>query len=240
MKNISLDDISLSVQALAYAQAGLPIQPAKGHLFPLATAPHPFPGKKYPTRVAWSITVNCLEPLPPQPRRPDNYDPDSLAGREYDRAMDLWGQLVGRMNDGAIPRKYERQVISYIGKPNRYRSIEANKIVASDLIQVCLRWECEFDTKGILRYSANGFPDQRSQVLYAYHPYGIIPSIIQNFTHKLYKKRLGGRYVYNYKKRFQSDQIDEYYRWYEATFGIKLKRPRQKPMTERSTPDDDD
>jgi hypothetical protein len=204
MKNISLADIGESLRIMN-ALGGKPI-------LGLAQAPKPYPGRKYPTRVAWEITVERFVP---------SKDPKELT-------VQFYRDEEGRPRTRAVPKLVvKHEVFSYIGKPNRYRSLEALKYMKNDgegngVIQW---WEAEFDRGGFLRFIWGG-REVLSNAFYAYHPYGTIHGIINNFTHKLYLKRIGGFSVYNYKKRFKQAEIDNYYRWYEGTFGAKLKRPR--------------
>ena len=177
MKHFTLDGI----RKLVESGPALPIRP-----------PQPFPGRRYPTRVAWKIT-----------------------------------RLVLLSSD---PPKVGVLTLSYIGKPNRFRALQALKFMRQSSPKK-FSWQAEFDRGGLIAYN-----EVRTQAFLAYHPNAGQGSLIEIHTSELFPKRIGGLTVYSRQKRLSTEQIEHFYAWYEGTFKKKLKRPRTKAMAQSGGP----
>jgi len=164
--------------------------------------PSPMPGRKWPTRVAWSITVG-------------------------DR------KLVGQGTPDLRCEIQNVRSLSYIGKPNRYRALEAfacisRAVQVNNNLQLVGCWQAEFDKAGLVAYRSGIGKNTAvaSGAFYAYHPHSPRPEIIEAFIQPLHLKYLGGMRLYSLKQKLTADAVDDYYEWFYKQFKKRLRRPR--------------
>lgn len=156
------------------------------------------PGKNWPTRVAWSITV-------------------------------AQKRLVGQ-NDNVHYALRNPHTLSYIGKPNRYRALEAWNCLTSVMrsansLALVDWWQAEFDKNGLVAYKRPGLM-QASGAFFAFHPHSAQVEIVEAFTKPLHIKYVGGMRLYSQKKKLAQEAVDAYYDWYYQQFKRRLRRPR--------------
>lgn len=181
------------------------------HSMPVLTArrePHPFPGKKAPTRIAWHIEADFGRS--PQPRR-------DAQGRIYmTPKIDRWERL------------------KYVGKPCRYRALEALSLFrrAQKDARAIGMWQCEFDADGLIAYEIyNSCQPIFCDAYFAYHPQGGTVNPMAAFGQKVYVKPIGKFPTYSQQKKLSQEQVDQFYTWWQAHFEKrKLRRPRQKSV----------
>jgi hypothetical protein len=165
----------------------------------------PKPFAKTPTRVAWSIEANF--------GTQDYAIPDGRGGMQ--------------LNPGTS--KIEK--LSYVGKPCRYRAIEAMKFIQKVSTQGRLlsSFQCEFDRADLVAYLSSHAGFGSCDAYFAYHPQGGDANPILAFSKPVYLKVIGKFPTYSHQKRLSQEQIDQFYAWFSETFDqAKLKRPRKK------------
>jgi hypothetical protein len=124
--------------------------------------------------------------------------------------------------------------LTYIGKPNRYRALEAFKFLkqaggehnVNTILGYC--WQAEFDKNGLIAYRAGG-DAFASPAFFAYHPHNARVDIVEAFMKPVFVKYVGGMRLYSYKKRLTQEAVDAYYEWFHKTFKRKLRRPKAQP-----------
>ena len=182
-----------------------------------ARRPMPFPGDT-PTRVAWDVSVTRFVAIKvdkfPHPAHP--------------------GQIVSRSRGIYHPEERHR----YCGKPSRYRAQELYRLLAQPKLIIKDLRIVEFDKGGIIAWERyDRMQDARilagvSEVYSAYHPQRPTGfSICGAFSRPVFIKRIGRFPTYSFQTKLSQEKVDAFYAWYEATFGAKLRRPRQKPLT---------
>lgn len=137
-------------------------------------------------------------------------------------------EILGDPDLIALRNSGGRRTLRYIGKPNRYRALEAQRFLQrqpGEVLENAL--EVEFDSGGIIFSRWNG--DTWSAYVHtAYHPHSGGLGPIDGFSRHVYPKRVGGMTLYSYKDRLSVDELDAFYAWYEKAFKRKLQRPRGK------------
>jgi hypothetical protein len=123
--------------------------------------------------------------------------------------------------------------LSYVGKPSRYRALEAHKFMEraqKDGLRIVETYEMEFDRDGLLAYvykcQGHNPTADSCGAFSAYHPHSASPEVIGAFIKPLYLKYVGGQRLYSLKKRLQAEALDAYYVWYYQQFHKRLKRPK--------------
>jgi hypothetical protein len=193
-------------------------------------APKPFPGKRWPTRVAWHFEI-----------RQTDEDLRDQAARLINQRQRTTGRAVADiLHDAdiqALARRQPSRRLSYIGKPNRYRALEAQRFLQRGPGERLHRsLEVEFDRGGVVFSRVNG-ELYFEKVHMAYHPHSGSLGPIDGFARKTFAKRVGGHTVYSYKDKLAQEEIDAFYEWYEKSFKRKLKRPRGKALAMKEHPD---
>jgi hypothetical protein len=118
--------------------------------------------------------------------------------------------------------------LRYVGKPNRYRAMEAQRFLRrGEHEQLIFLMEAEFDREGII-YSRLGGEVYKAHAHTAYHPHSGTLGPIEGFGQKFYTKRIGGQTIYSYKNKLSQDEVELYYQWWEKAFKKKLRRPKGK------------
>lgn len=162
------------------------------------------PGKAWPTRVAWHFEVVCRK-----------LAKDPATGKAIYKYSDL-------------------RTHSYVGKPSRYRALEARKFLrlvspSRDTV-LAESWQTEFDKEGLLAYkiTSQGLTQAKvvSQAFFAYHPHSTEPEVVEGFTKPLYLKYIGGMRLYSQKRKLSQEAVEAYYNWYQEQFKKKLRRPK--------------
>jgi hypothetical protein len=179
-------------------------------VFDVKRAPVPFPGRTSPTRVAWYISLGYAAKL--------------QIVNDHENAV---------LKEVYIPTRFK--VFTYVGKPNRYRALEALKLLGQR--RVYQAWQIEFDRGGLLAYrdflQGYGRPRKRAvngNAYTAYHPHSANADIVASFAKPFYVKRIGRFSLYSHARKLNVEKLDAFYAWYEKTFGKKLRRPKQAPM----------
>lgn len=173
--------------------------------------PNPFPGRGTPTRVAYSITVGYAK----RPKTIQNPKWDGEHGPQYILAM--------------VPTKFHK--LQYVGKPNRYRALEALRWLSRKT--VVRHWQIEFDRSGVVamkQVKGTKVRDATSLAYVAYHPHSSNIDIVGSFAKPVYVKRIGRMSVYSNAKKLSIEKVEAFYDWYEKSFGRKLRKPKQKPL----------
>lgn len=188
----------------------------------MATVPTPFPGKRFPTRVAWEFEF----------RSNDEAVRDQVSRLVNRRVRDTGRAVIEVLRDPdvrALANQRRTRRLRYIGKPNRYRALQAQRFLQRRPgEQLVSRLEVEFDAGGILYSNTleQGMLYGNAHVAYHPHSKGLGP--IDCFAQAVHRKRVGGLTLYSYKKVMAQDEIDSFYVWFEKTFKRKLKRPKGK------------
>jgi hypothetical protein len=67
----------------------------------------------------------------------------------------------------------------------------------------------------------------------AYHPHIPPPNIeiVEAFVKPLYVKYIGGMRLYSQKKTLRVEELDAYYEWYQKQFNKRLRRPKPAAMS---------
>lgn len=168
--------------------------------------PAPFPGRRFPTRVAWVFNAQGTKQIP-HPTVP-----------------------------GAYALQVFNQKFQYIGKPNRLRARAAANFLQQHKGEITYYLEAEFDRTGIVasRHKFPDMKAPASAVsarYWVYHPQAAqTPAIVDCFTHPQFMKRLGGFTVYSFNRKLEIEKVDQFYEWYSKTFGKRLRRPKGKPL----------
>lgn len=186
--------------------------------------PKPFPGRQWPTRVAWSFVL----------QKSQEGLADIVADLAEARQRVDPRPLPEIINDPAIQeviRKHRRKrFLSYIGKPNRYRAIEAQHFLRrSPGERVLYALEVEFDRGGIIYSRING-EIYHDKVYTAYHPHSGTLGPVDGFSRKAHIKRIGGLPLYSFKERLSQEELEMYYLWFEKSFKKKLRRPKGRAL----------
>lgn len=160
--------------------------------------PAPMPGKNWPTRVAWSITVAQKK----------------LVGKGENQHWALRNPrtltYIGK------PSRYRAmQAWNYLNSPMH----SGNSLSLVDY------WQAEFDKNGLVAYKRPGALSA-SGAFFAYHPHSAQVEIVDAFTKPLHIKYVGGMRLYSQKKKLAQEAIDAYYDWYHQQFKRKLRRPK--------------
>lgn len=163
--------------------------------------PAPFPGKRWPTHVAWHI--------------------------EYAER-----RIVNPGTAKVRAEFFNTRTLQYVGKPNRYRALQAWKLLQQARQGKCFlldNWQAEFDKAGLLAYTTFPGAIGSCTAFFAYHPHSAQVEIVQSFIKPLYLKYVGGMRLYSQKKKLAQDAVDAYYEWYHKHFKRKLRRPKAVP-----------
>lgn len=221
MKNITLRQIRNSL-------TGDP--PHSNGILAKATVPTPFPGKRFPTRVAWEFEFRSNEEAVR----------DQAARLVNRRVRDTGRAVIEVLRDPDVRQLANQRRVrrfSYIGKPNRYRALQAQRFLQRRAgEQLVSRLEVEFDAGGILYSNTTEQGAQYGNAHVAYHPHSKGLGPIDCFAQPVHRKRVGGLTLYSYKKVMAQDEIDSFYVWYERTFKRKLKRPKGKAAAMAEAP----
>jgi hypothetical protein len=138
----------------------------------------------------------------------------------------------------AIRNQRSVRRLRYVGKPNRYRAMEAQRFLRrGEHEQLTFLMEAEFDREGII-YSRLGGEVYKAHAHTAYHPHSGTLGPIEGFGQKFYTKRIGGQTIYSYKNKLSQDEVELYYQWWEKAFKKRLRRPkgRASAMKEPGAP----
>jgi len=179
--------------------------------------PRPFPGH-WPSRVAWDIVVarylgrHIVN-------KPHPHDPSVMVPQWQER--------------------YEKPLrLRYCGKPSQYRAMGLYKLLSTPRLRILKLQIVEFDVAGIFAWERLHYRRDAkvvfgvSQVYSAYHPQAPTGfSIAGAFSRPIFVKRIGRFPTYSFQQKISAEKVDSFYSWYEATFGSRLRRPKQKPMT---------
>lgn len=176
--------------------------------------PNPFPGRRYPTRVVWSFRIA------------QTADRTINMRAVAERAVAQGRRIAVVMGDPDFQQPTnETRSLTYIGKPNRYRALEAQRFLQLQPGEVVVEaLECEFDKGGVL-WASSGW---RNHAYTVYHPHSGVLGPISSFARQVYPKRVGGLTLYSFKDKLSQEELDMFYAWYESVFKHKLKRPRGK------------
>lgn len=171
--------------------------------------PHAFAGRTTPTRVAWRIVQGyCVKPVVVA-ENPNSGTPQHVQH---------------------IPTRFK--VYQYCGKPNRYRALQALRLLASR--RLFASWQLEFDAAGVLAWRSSAVGRKKTggttMAYLAYHPHSATADVIAEFAKPTWVKRIGKLGVYSHAKKLSVEKLDAYYEWFEKSFAKKLKRPKQTPM----------
>lgn len=165
--------------------------------------PKPFPGRRSPVRVAWSIVMNLAPP--------------SKKANRYARQVPVLRHLgyIGKPNR---LRALQAMKFAKTGQLVQLFSAEFDK---GGLIswRITDPRQLEAHTLSVMAHR-----------FFAYHPQGTHTCPIMVYAKPNYVKRVGGLTLYSYQKRLTVEQLDQFYEWYFKTFGKKLRRPKQTPM----------
>lgn len=129
----------------------------------------------------------------------------------------------------------EHRRLSYIGKPNRYRALEAHKFLTQipPGHYVMRMWQVEFDHGGLLAFRQMRIGQHENakalDAFYAYHPHSPNPEVIGAFVRPLHLKYIGGMRLYSQKRKLASDAVEAYYEWYREHFKRRLRHPKSVP-----------
>lgn len=135
----------------------------------------------------------------------------------------------------ALSRQRPVRRLRYVGKPNRYRALEAQRFLQRrPNEQVTQAMEVEFDKGGLLFYRLNGEVYFAAPHM-AYHPHSGSLGPIDGFSRRVYNKRVGGHRLYSYKDRLSQDEVDAFYQWWEKSFKKRLKRPKGRALAMKET-----
>lgn len=166
--------------------------------------PMPMPGKKWPTRVAWSIELHTRIPEPGTESMPAHWK--------------------------TLPSKF----YTYVGKPNRYRALQLQKVLQGlSSNRWITGFIAEFDKGGVVAekiFLPGEKPVRRvHSTFFAYHPHSADGDIIGGFARPVHLKYIGGMRLYSEKKKLAQEAVDAYYQWYYKQFKRKLRRPKAIP-----------
>lgn len=166
-------------------------------------APLPMPGKLWPTRVAWHYEVASSKRVVTNPQ-----------------------------TGAAVVRYGGRRTLSYIGKPNRYRALQAFRLMAlcsQGRLFMLSSWKAAFDRGGLLAYENSKGQKASCPAYFAYHPHSSQVEFANAFTKPVSLKYIGGMRLYSLKKKLSQEAVDAYYEWYFKMFKRKLRRPKSQP-----------
>lgn len=179
--------------------------------------PRPFPGV-WPTRVCWDITLATYKGRK-LVNKPHPNDPSI--------SLPIWEEQFEK------PRRFR-----YCGKPNRYRSLGMYRLLSQPRVLIKSLQIVEFDADGVFawerlhRHRENKVVFGISPIYSAYHPQAPTGfSIAGAFSKQIFIKKIGRFPTYSFQQKIGADKVEAFYSWYEATFGKRLRRPKQKPMT---------
>ena len=142
--------------------------------------------------------------------------------------------LVDRGTSNVRFQTLTTDTLSYIGKPARYRAIEAFNFLkranpgqeASNPTTVLGQcWVAEFDREGLIAYR-DRMDLEVTPAFLAYHPHSAKGDIINAFVKPIFVKFIGGMRLYSHKKKLTQEDVDAYYEWFHKTFKRKLRRPK--------------
>lgn len=128
------------------------------------------------------------------------------------------------------------RVLSYIGKPNRYRALEARNFLTQITAPgwaIVEMWQAEFDRAGLVAYILQQVGKRAisgaTGAFKAYHPLSAQVEVVEAFTRPFYLKYIGGMHFYSLKKKLPMQAVLNYYDWYEQQFKKRLRKPKPVP-----------
>jgi hypothetical protein len=174
--------------------------------------PRPFPGDA-PTRVAWHIEVA----------------PKVVVRKQYSLSAGGLPELHFEKSPKGV-----HKILSYVGKPSVYRSLQAANFFREPPGEVRAYWCVEFDRAGplalIIVHPGKSPIMSYANAYWAFHPQSANGQVWDAYTRRFFLKRIGKLPTYSYQQKLSQEKIDAFYAWYEKVFERKLKRPKQKPM----------
>jgi len=173
-----------------------------------AVPPHPYPGKRFPTRVAFRFFAQRAKAV----MQPDGHMKTEIVNVEF--------EYVGKPN-----KLRAEQANAFIRKWGPYirQHIEVEYDQAG---LIAYKWR---------HLGADHTSVMVSPRYYVYHPQANSTlSILEGFRHEQFMKRLGGFSVYSFQKKLPIEQVDNFYGWYKQVFGKQLRRPKGKPLAQSS------
>lgn len=184
------------------------------------------------------ITLNYIKGLvASQPKLEQDRKPAPMPGRRWPTRVAWYikiAQVYYKPNQPPAVRNV--RVLSYIGKPNRYRALEARnfltKITAPGWAIVEM-WQAEFDREGLVAYITQTVGRRAitgsAGAFKAYHPLSAQVEVVEAFTRPFYLKYIGGMRFYSLKKKLPMQAVLNYYDWYEQQFKKRLRKPKPVP-----------
>jgi hypothetical protein len=163
--------------------------------------------------------------------------PKPMPGKRWPTRVAWHIRLADYRNtpNGAL-RFFNHRILSYVGKPNRYRALEARNFLQQihrKNVALLAMWQAEFDKAGLVAYQTHNWGhdkyQQASGAFAAYHPHSSSVEIVEAFIKPLYLKYVGGMRLYSQKKKLPMEALDAYYDWYHKTFKRRLRRPKALP-----------
>jgi hypothetical protein len=182
-----------------------------------------------------NYTLEYLKKLvQPMPKLAGDRRPRPMPGKKYPTHVGWYMHVASwqELPNGHI-KYFQPRVLRYVGKPNRYRALEARKLLQEARKPKTLlmeMWQAEFDRDGLVAYVLYRHGKQRVQqasgAFSAYHPHSSQPEIVEAFSKPLHLKYIGGQRLYSQKAKLSADAVEAYYEWFGKQFKKKLRRPR--------------
>jgi hypothetical protein len=167
--------------------------------------PLAMPGKKWPTRVAWSIKLA-------------DFSHDAHGRIEFKSFRTL--EYIGKPN--RLRALEARNFIRQAKKPGTliFEMFQATFDRAGLLAYVLQKYNKQKFMHGCGAFTA-------------YHPHIPPPQveIVEAFVKPLHVKYVGGHRLYSQKKHLKVEELDAYYEWYLKQFRRRLRRPKPVAMS---------
>jgi hypothetical protein len=163
--------------------------------------------------------------------------PKPMPGKKWPTRVAWHIRLANSTNapDGHLIFRNVR-TLNYIGKPNRYRALEARNFLAQvqkGNVMVLSMWQAEFDAGGLVAYIVWNMGHDKYQqstgAFSAYHPHSSQVEVAEAFIKPLHLKYIGGMRLYSQKAKLSAEAVEAYYEWYQKQFKRRLRRPKSVP-----------
>lgn len=160
--------------------------------------------------------------------------PEAFPGKKWPIRVAWYIQVAQLGNDDAGHVLYrDIQSLSYIGKPNRYRALEARAFLQRakrPRTFILNMFQALFDRAGLVAYNLQKMNKARivvaSGAFTAYYPHSSQAEILETLVKPLYLKRIGGMRLFSQKKTLKVEELEAYYEWYQKQFKRRLRRPK--------------
>jgi hypothetical protein len=191
MRHLTIDNIRALVEKLPK------LEPNRR---PLA-----YPGKRWPTRVAWFIKLATMS--------------HNNAGHLVFKGFQTH-QYIGKPN-----RLRALEARKFLQRARQPGAVIYDMFQATFDRNGLLAYTCQKPNKA--RHSAG------CGAFTAYHPHIPPPHIevVEAFIKPLYVKYIGGMRLYSQKKTLRVEELDAYYEWYQKQFNRRLRRPKPQAMS---------